>query len=180
VSRGRMAALLGGLIGLLAFGVLLTRDLRLPQTRPPVRIPDVVVQSLDLDRTVEGIRWRISAARVERTGDLARGISMDVRASDARRSLAFRALSGELVEEPFRLRLGGVEGRQEQGDIRVRFSSSIAEYRAADRIWRFPSGIRMSDGKVSLAGDSAWAEEGGRFVLRKEVTARWLAGPRPK
>jgi hypothetical protein len=161
------------------FAFLLSRDLSLPEIHPPTNLPDVVVESLDLDRTVEGARWRIAAARVERSDGVTRAASMDVAADDGRRNLEFKAASGEIREDPFILRLAGVEGTQMQGAARVRFSAPTAEFRQETKIWLFPEGVRLTDGHVAIRGGSARAERSGAFTIRKEVSARWSVGSVP-
>lgn len=151
------------------------RDLGLADRAARERLPEVVVESLDFRRSVNGREWRVRAAEADSESGVisARSIDIDVYETATKRNSRVWAKRGEFAGEHSKVWLWDVDGFVFLGDRSVDFAAPRADYDTSADVWFFGEGVSASDDKFSVWGGTGTICPSGTLNLGKGARIHW-------
>lgn len=174
--RGKIAAALAAVL-ILVFAYYFRRDLNVTRAVDWKNLPDVIVESLAFERTIEGKSWDIKATRAEHIQGVIRANDLDIEVKElsSGRASHITAQSGEFTRESANLSLVSVDGLLSLKDRSVDWRAPSAAYDSSMDLWTFGRGIKAQDGTLIVSGDFATISSAGIFQIEKGAEARWNA-----
>ncbi len=174
VSRGKIVAV-ASVAALLVLAFYLWRDLNLPRTVDLKKMPDVVVENLTFERTIEDRNWLIRATRAEHHEGVISARSVDIKVEEpaTKNRSHVTARSGEFTQESANFELSTVTGSALLKDRSVDWSAPLARYDSSMDIWTFDGGIVARDSNSIVSGEFGTITPAGIFKLEKGAEARW-------
>ena len=151
------------------------RDLNLSRTVDLEKLPDVIVEDLTFDRTIDGKDWNIKATRAEHRQGLITASDLDIHVKEpaSGRSSHVMARSGDFTQESGNLSLTSVDGIASLGDRSVDWRAPVASYDSSLDLWTFERGIVARDRSAVVSGEYATITSGNIFKIEKGAEARW-------
>lgn len=156
-------------------GAYLWRDLHLGDNYSDVRIPDVVVENIEVEREISGKMWKFISPRVEHKDGViyAQSLDITITESDDAQSKIYAA-DGVFYRESSNLSLNEAKGVYNKGDKSYTLASGVASYDAALELWSYTGGVELSDGAVvANAADGRYNMKNGDCLLSGDSMVRW-------
>lgn len=131
------------------------RDLRLHLTTKVVKLPDIVIHDVKVDKVINGRRWRLRSPRMETKNNVLYGDNLDVNIieEDGTESHIF-AKKGEFSRNNNDLKLTDANGTMVSGEKKYDMKTGNAEYNAKDEVWFFSNKLSLTDHETTVTGES--------------------------
>ena len=152
----------------------LWRDLNLSAMNK-IPIPDLVVENIEIERMINGKKWKLISPRVERKDGIAYGDSMDVTITDpAGRVTHIYADKGTFTRENNDVSLTSADGVMKENAKEYNLKSGNVKYEAAAEKWNFDDGVALSDGRMLIEGKKGYYDtKSGECRLTDGGTITW-------
>ena len=168
--------LLAALIAVAAGAYYLWRDLHLSSIKN-VPIPDVVVENIELERKIDGKKWKLLSPRVEHKDNMVYGDSMDVTISDpAGKETQIYAAKGVFSRHTNDVTLRDAVGTMKEADGAYDLESGVAKYDSKSGIWYFSDGVtfKLAENNMVIRGKSGYYDsEKGVCRMTERGTITW-------
>lgn len=162
-------------VALLVLAFYLRRDLNLPHTVDLKKMPDVIVENLTFERTIEGRNWFVKATRAEHHEGIIAARDVDIKveepATEDRSHVTAR--SGEFTQESANFSLSTVKGSALFKNRSVDWSAPLARYDSSMDVWTFDRGVVAQEGNSIVSGELGTITREGVFKLERGAEARW-------
>lgn len=177
LSRKRITTGLAVLIVLivLIMALYLWRDLRLSDTKD-VPLPDIVVENIVINRTIDGKNWKLVSPRVEHRDGIVYGHSLDVTITDATDTRTFlTSVGGTFSRASNDVELTDARGVLTQTDGRTyNLTAGIVNYDASAKKWIFKNKVNLTDGKMEISAPNGYFDTtNGQCVLSGRGILTW-------
>lgn len=130
----------------------LWRDLNLDSIKN-APLPDVVVENIELNRTIKGNQWKLKSPRVEHKDGIVYGDSMDVTIKGpATRVTHITAQKGQFTRENSDLKLQQATGEMKENNKKYNMTAGGVFYEASPDIWHFSDGVALSSDNIAVYG----------------------------
>lgn len=154
--------------------VYLWRDLHLGD-KDRIRVPDIVVENIEVNRDIEGKKWTLKAPRVEHKDGIIYGYSMDVTVAykDGRKT-ELKSENGTFTRESEDITLNNSHGTLSDKDKMYNLNTGTAFYNSASKTWYFSNDIYISDAKSELtAAKGTYDTNTGIFSVSGNSKIKW-------
>lgn len=160
-------------MGIAVLGGYLWRDFHL--TGREEKLPDVVVENLEVERVIDRRKWNIVSPKIEHRDGKIYGDSMDVTVlAESGDISTFYAESGVFMRKSGDIKLSRVTGSAVKGSDKISIAAGRADYDAGDKIWRLADGVFMSNDKFEIRGPSGlYDDTKGTASVTGGGTAKW-------
>ena len=154
-------------------GSFLWRDLHL--TGSNVKIPDIVVENINMERDINGKHWTFISPRVEHRDGRVYGDSLDVTIDEGNgKQTKILAKGGTFARANNDLTLDDARGTLVQGGKAHSMTAGSVFYKASEELWTFSRGIVLSDDKTVISGrDGSFASKTGECALSGDCVVTW-------
>lgn len=172
--RGRIAASVAAVLGIL-FAYYFWRDLHMSFNVDLKNLPDLIVESLAFERTIEGKKWNIKATRAEHVRGVVRAEDLDIGVQEiaSGRTSHVAAQSGEFIKESTNFSLVSVDGSLFIKDRSIDWKAPSAAYDSSTDMWTFGRGFKARDKTLIVSGEFATISSAGVVQIEKGAEARW-------
>lgn len=155
-------------------GIYLWRDLHLSD-KGSVKIPDIVVENINVERDVNGKHWILISPRVEHKDGIVYADSLDVTVLEPDgKKTNILSDSGTFTRSNNDLTLKSADGTLNEKDKKYNLKAGDVYYKAADEMWNFTNGVVIGDGKVCAKGNSGYfASTSGDCFLSGDCVVTW-------
>ena len=152
----------------------LWRDLNLSAMNK-MPIPDLVVENIEIERMINGKKWKLISPRVEHKDGIVYGDSMDVTITDpAGRVTHIYADKGTFTRENNDVSLTSADGVMRENAKEYNLKSGNVKYEAAAEKWNFDDGVALSDGRMLIEGKKGYYDtKSGECRLTDGGTITW-------
>lgn len=152
----------------------LWRDLNLSAMNK-IPIPDLVVENIEIERMINGKKWKLISPRVEHKDGIVYGDSMDVTITDpAGRVTHIYADKGTFTRENNDVSLTSADGVMKENAKEYNLKSGNVKYEAAAEKWNFDDGVALSDGRMLIEGKKGYYDtKSGECRLTDGGTITW-------
>ena len=152
----------------------LWRDLNLSAMNK-IPIPDLVVENIEIERMINGKKWKLISPRVEHKDGIVYGDSMDVTITDpAGRVTHIYADKGTFTRENNDVSLTSADGVMKENAKEYNLKSGNVKYEAAAEKWNFDDGVALSDGRKLIEGKKGYYDtKSGECRLTDGGTITW-------
>lgn len=152
----------------------LWRDLNLSAMNK-MPIPDLVVENIEIERMINGKKWKLISPRVEHKDGIVYGDSMDVTITDpAGRVTHIYADKGTFTRENNDVSLTSADGVMKENAKEYNLKSGNVKYEAAAEKWNFDDGVALSDGRMLIEGKKGYYDtKSGECRLTDGGTITW-------
>ena len=152
----------------------LWRDLNLSAMNK-IPIPDLVVENIEIERMINGKKWKLISPRVEHKDGIVYGDSMDVTITDpAGRVTHIYADKGTFTRENNDVSLTSADGVMKENAKEYNLKSGNVKYEAAAEKWNFDDGVALSDGRMLIEGKKGYYDtQSGECRLTDGGTITW-------
>lgn len=152
----------------------LWRDLNLSAINK-MPIPDLVVENIEIERMINGKKWKLISPRVEHKDGIVYGDSMDVTITDpAGRVTHIYADKGTFTRENNDVSLTSADGVMKENAKEYNLKSGNVKYEAAAEKWNFDDGVALSDGRMLIEGKKGYYDtKSGECRLTDGGTITW-------
>ena len=152
----------------------LWRDLNLSAMNK-IPIPDLVVENIEIERMINGKKWKLISPRVEHKDGIVYGDSMDVTITDpAGRVTHIYADKGTFTRENNDVSLTSADGVMIENAKEYNLKSGNVKYEAAAEKWNFDDGVALSDGRMLIEGKKGYYDtKSGECRLTDGGTITW-------
>ena len=152
----------------------LWRDLNLSAMNK-IPIPDLVVENIEIERMINGKKWKLISPRVEHKDGIVYGDSMDVTITDpAGRVTHIYADKGTFTRENNDVSLTSADGVMKENAKEYNLKSGNVKYEAAAEKWNFDDGVALSDGRMLIEGKKGYYDtKSGECRLTDGGTIPW-------
>ena len=152
----------------------LWRDLNLSAMNK-MPIPDLVVENIEIERMINGKKWKLISPRVEHKDGIVYGDSMDVTITDpAGRVTHIYADKGPFTRENNDVSLTSADGVMKENAKEYNLKSGNVKYEAAAEKWNFDDGVALSDGRMLIEGKKGYYDtKSGECRLTDGGTITW-------
>ena len=152
----------------------LWRDLNLSAMNK-IPIPDLVVENIEIERMINGKKWKLISPRVEHKDGIVYGDSMDVTITDpAGRVTHIYADKGTFTRENNDVSLTSADGDMKENAKEYNLKSGNVKYEAAAEKWNFDDGVALSDGRMLIEGKKGYYDtKSGECRLTDGGTITW-------
>ena len=152
----------------------LWRDLNLSAMNK-IPIPDLVVENIEIERMINGKKWKLISPRVEHKDGIVYGDSMDVTITDpAGRVTHIYADKGTFPRENNDVSLTSADGVMKENAKEYNLKSGNVKYEAAAEKWNFDDGVALSDGRMLIEGKKGYYDtKSGECRLTDGGTITW-------
>ena len=141
----------------------LWRDLNLSAMNK-IPIPDLVVENIEIERMINGKKWKLISPRVEHKDGIVYGDSMDVTITDP---------AGR-VTHIYDVSLTSADGVMKENAKEYNLKSGNVKYEAAAEKWNFDDGVALSDGRMLIEGKKGYYDtKSGECRLTDGGTITW-------
>ncbi|MCR5336467.1 MAG: LPS export ABC transporter periplasmic protein LptC [Synergistes sp.] len=170
--------LLAVIIAAAAGGYYLWRDLHLSAIEN-IKVPDIVVENIELERVIEGKKWKLISPRVEHKNNMLYGDSMDVTISDpAGKFTQMYADKGVFSRHSNDVLLTNAEGtmKEDAKDRVYDLKSGRAKYDSSAEKWYFKNGVTfaLTENNTVIRGKSGYYDsKNGVCRLTERGTVTW-------
>ena len=152
----------------------LWRDLNLSAMNK-MPIPDLVVENIEIERMINGKKWKLISPRVEHKDGIVYGDSMDVTITDpAGRVTHIYADKGTFTRENNDVSLTSADGVMKENAKEYNLKSGNVKYEAAAEKWNFDDGVALCDGRMLIEGKKGYYDtKSGECRLTDGGTITW-------
>ena len=152
----------------------LWRDLNLSAMNK-MPIPDLVVENIEIERMINGKKWKLISPRVEHKDGIVYGDSMDVTITDpVGRVTHIYADKGTFTRENNDVSLTSADGVMKENAKEYNLKSGNVKYEAAAEKWNFDDGVALSDGRMLIEGKKGYYDtKSGECRLTDGGTITW-------
>ena len=152
----------------------LWRDLNLSAMNK-IPIPDLVVENIEIERMINGKKWKLISPSVEHKDGIVYGDSMDVTITDpAGRVTHIYADKGTFTRENNDVSLTSADGVMKENAKEYNLKSGNVKYEAAAEKWNFDDGVALSDGRMLIEGKKGYYDtKSGECRLTDGGTITW-------
>ena len=152
----------------------LWRDLNLSAMNK-IPIPDLVVENIEIERMINGKKWKLISPRVEHKDGIVYGDSMDVTITDpAGRVTHIYADKGTFTRENNDVSLTSADGVMKENAKEYNLKSGNVKYEAAAEKWNYDDGVALSDGRKLIEGKKGYYDtKSGECRLTDGGTITW-------
>ena len=152
----------------------LWRDLNLSAMNK-IPIPDLVVENIEIERMINGKKWKLISPRVEHKDGIVYGDSMDVTITDpAGRVTHIYADKGTFTRENNDVSLTSADGVMKENAKESNLKAGNVKYEAAAEKWNFDDGVALSDGRMLIEGKKGYYDtKSGECRLTDGGTITW-------
>ncbi len=158
-------------------GWYLYRDLSLSDKEQALmEIPEVVVESLNLNRQIGNKKWIVSIDRAEHKDNLVTGDALDIFVAEqpAGRTLSAWARSGDFHRKSLDMHLSEVHGVLILPKRTIDWRASQARYLESEDLWHMGPDVYLMDGETFIQAKSAQFQMGGALYFMGGVAVRWV------
>ena len=150
------------------------RDLNLSAIKN-APLPDVVVENLDLERMVNGDKWKFKSPRVEHKDGMVYGDSMDVVITTPKGRVAhIQAEKGVFTRSNNDLTRKNADGVMTENGKTYTLKSGSVFYNDAQKNRRFSDGIDLTMGNINVRGkDGYYDTKSGDCRVTNGGTITW-------
>ena len=177
MMRHKLFFALVGLAFFVWIGWYLYRDLSLANKEQAlIEIPEVVVESLNLNRKIGNKQWVVSIDRAEHKDNLVTGDSLDIFVAEhpVGRTLTAWARSGDFHRKSLDMHLSDVHGVLRLPKRIIDWRASQARYLESEDLWHMGPDVYLMDGETSIRAKSAQFQIGGALYFKGGVAVRWV------
>ena len=136
-------------------GGYLYRDFRLDLTTKIEKLPDVVIHNVELNKEINGKQWKFVSPKVETKNNVLYGDNLDIQITEKDGSKnKIIAAKGIFSRDKNIVRLISAEGDMYSNKKLLKMTAGSAEYDAENEIWIFGSGLELTDGRMTVIGNS--------------------------
>lgn len=150
------------------------RDLHLSALRN-MNLPDIVVENIEIERTVNGKNWKIISPRAEHREGVIYGTSVDITILDPNgKSTSIYADNSTFTRKNNDIMLQNGSGVMEEKGKRYSMKSGLVEYKAETEQWIFSDGLVLSSDKMVVEGTKGIYEaSSGDCYITNGGTITW-------
>ena len=174
LSRKRIITWLAALI-IVVMALYLWRDLRLSDTKN-VPLPDIVVENIVLNRTIDGKKWKLVSPRVEHKDGLVYGRSLDVTITDNTDTRTFiSSANGIFSRVSNDVELTDVHGVLTKVHGKTyNLSAGTVNYDSSGKKWIFKNKVNLTDGRMEISAPNGYFDTAsGQCVLSGRGMLTW-------
>ena len=154
--------------------VYLWRDLHLSDNEI-VPVPDIVVENIEVNREIDGKKWKLKAPRVEHKDGIIYGYSLDVEMNDkAGKQALLKSKTGTFTRESEDITLNDSHGTFAEKEHLYNLRTGTAHYDSASKTWHFLNSVLISDDKSELtAAKGTLDTKSGIISLTGDSIIKW-------
>lgn len=140
-----------------------------------IRIPDIVVENIVVERLVNGKQWKLMSPRVEHKDGIIYGSSLDITIDEKNgRKTKINAVSAEFTRADNDITMTSADAILSDKDKDYSFSAGELKFDAANEIWSFTNRMTLTDGKIEIEGQSAkYDTKNGDCVITSGGVVKW-------
>ena len=146
-------------LSLISLSVLLLcfyvyKDLNLKQSET-IKIPDVVVNNIEVNRVVNGDNWLLKAPRVEHKDKKLYAKSLDIKVDTKdSKEIFILAEEGIFSRTDNNLELTSADAKMTENSKDYYLTAGNANYDSSSKIWSFSNSVRITDTKTVANAES--------------------------
>ncbi len=160
---------------------MVRRDLalRLPQAGVSVGGRDEIVlsvESVDMEREIQGRQWHLTAEKLERSPSQARGYTVEISLFDEEgKRWLFTAPQADYRDDLGEVRLLRPRGSLEGENYSIKWSAGEAHWVEGEEGWSLSGGLKIEDSLHGVLLESGWGffDVDGGVLLREEARLFW-------
>ncbi|MDO5114802.1 MAG: LPS export ABC transporter periplasmic protein LptC [Synergistaceae bacterium] len=151
----------------------LWRDLHLSAEK--ISIPDIVVENIEMERMINGKKWKIISPRAEHRDGVVYGESLDITITDpGGRETHIYADKGTFTRENNDITMTNGDGRMLENGKEYNLKSGAIKYEAATERWHFAEGVVLSSDKMTVSGQNGMYDTlSGDCFISNGGTVEW-------
>lgn len=132
------------------------RDLRLDVTTKFTKLPDTVVHDVNVDKVINGRRWKISAPTIKTEDNVVYGYNVDVVITEQEGTKSYITSKEAVFSRDYdELTLRNAKGSMFSGTKNYTLETGKAEYNTKSEVWNLSEKFILDDKEISVSGDSA-------------------------
>lgn len=121
-----------------------------------VSLPDIVVEDIDIERTIGDKKWKLLSPRVEHKDGLIYGASLDVTVTEPNGKITqIHAEKGVFARESNDVTMVNANGKVRNKSKEYCFNSGKVNYEASSEIWYFADNFTLTAGHQMVIGGRA-------------------------
>lgn len=152
ITKGKVIALTA-LLAVAVGSFYLWRDLHLGAAKN-IPLPDIIVEDIEIERVVNGKRWKILSPRAEHKDGIIYGASVDITIKDPNgRDIHVYADKGTFTRESSDITLTNGDCTMTENGKEYKLRSGFVEYDAKNERWNFSEGVRLSSENIVISGE---------------------------
>lgn len=163
------------LVIIVVFAAFLWRDFNLYGKISVVKLPDVVVQNIEIDREINGKRWKLISPRVEHKDGIFYGVSLDITITeDDGKVTRIKAESGVFTRSSNDISMVSADAVMREKEEEFKLTAGGVEFEAATEFWSFSDNVTLSDGKLTVNGkEGSYDTKSGLCTVKGGGTVTW-------
>ncbi len=131
------------------------RDLHLGERTGNVKIPDVVVENIEVERLIGGKKWKFISPRIEHKDGIVYAKSIDIFIMEKNgKKTRLTAVNGKFSRENNNITMTDAKAVMADKKKDYSFSAGEVKYEASKETWHFSNGVVFIDENLKIEGQS--------------------------
>lgn len=150
-------------------------DLHLGDNPGDIKVPDIVVENIEVERVIAGKHWKLVSPRLEHKDGVISAQSLDITIAEKNgRKSKISASSGTFTRDNDNIAMKGVNAEMADKKNGYSFAAGVVKYDAAKEIWLFSEGILLKDGPLQIEGsEGRYESKNGNCRITNGGTVTW-------
>jgi len=151
------------------------RDLHLGDNSGKIKVPDVVVENIEVERVIGGKHWKLVAPRLEHKDGVISAVSLDILIAEKNgKKSKVSASKSSFARDNNDITMDGVNAVMADKKKEYTFSAGAVKYDAAKEIWHFSKAIVFKDGPLKIEGtEGSYETKKGICSITNGGTVTW-------
>ena len=174
ISR-KKAYTIAALIFVAVIVVFLWRDLNLAKRAGEIVLPDIIVENIEIDREINGKRWKLISPRVEHRDGLFYGESLDITITESQAKVTkIKSYKGIFTRSNNDIQMTSADAVMTDKGKVYNLKAGKVEFKAAKELWRFSNSVILSDGKLMIEGkEGSYDTKSGECTITGGGVITW-------
>jgi lipopolysaccharide assembly outer membrane protein LptD (OstA) len=155
--------------------VFFWRDLNLANRVGNIQLPDIIVENIEIERDINGKRWKLSSPRVEHRDGLFYGDSLDIKITESDgKYTRISADNGVFTKANNDIEMTGANALMKHKDGEFSLKAGRVEFKAETEQWFFSGGVILTDRKIKVEGkEGVYDAKSGKCIVSEGGVITW-------